>query len=166
MNRPPTNASTMHSDDFLIRFRNSGLTSRPGSVAGVVPFGMGDLDHVEIPDRPEIGRVDGVQRQSTTDRDSRDKRVVRSGASLASYASQIGRYLAKGSSGPRIERQGFEIRLGLLEMRLSCGSLRLRSCNQGANGQFSKGYAGNRWRLGQVCRSGQTREHDHGAGVQ
>lgn len=95
-----------------------------------------ERNNVEIVDACEISRVAGVDREIVGDRRRRDHRVVRARCGLTAYTPQTRRDSAERSRRARIKRERIEVRLSLLQMRLTRGTLPLIPGNQRTNRQL------------------------------
>jgi hypothetical protein len=100
----------------------------------------------------EVARVRGVHGQVQRDGDRSDHGVVRTSLRRSTATVQAGRYLAERPRRRRVERQGLEVRLRLLQHGLAAGSLALRGSHERADRQLRQRDAGDA-RLRRQCLS-------------
>ena len=84
---------------------------------------MLDRAQVQTADTAEVAGIDGVQRQAVGDRDGGDESVKGASPSFASHGAQIGRDGGEGTGRRLVERQGLEVRFGLLQVSLPGGAV-------------------------------------------
>ena len=84
----------------------------------------------------EVIRVAGVQGKAVSHGRRCNHRVVGAGVDLSAGAPQRRGHSAEGPCGGGVERQRIEIGLGLLEVRLTRGTLRISRCHQGPDGKL------------------------------
>ena len=84
---------------------------------------MGDGPHVEILDADEVVRIDCVEREVVGDSHCGDQHVESASCSLSSCRAQTGCDTTELACRRGIERDRFEVGLGLLHVRLPGGAL-------------------------------------------
>jgi hypothetical protein len=110
---------------------------------------MRDRHQVEFVDPREIVRVAGVEGQLVCDRCGGDQGVIRPGRWLAAAPTKVRGHSSEGARRRRIEGDGLEIGLRLLEMGLTSGTFRLVARQQRSDGQLGQSHGAYRGLLGQ-----------------
>lgn len=119
----------------------------------------------EVGDPGEVVLVAGEERQIVGDRDGGDQRIERPSLRLATGLAERGRDPAERPGSRRIECQGFEGDLDLLESSLTRGTLLRVVGHQRADRQLDEGDGGDGRVIGQDGRV-EPAEQDDGVGVE
>ena len=91
---------------------------------------VGHLDDNELSDVLEVAWIAGIERQGVGDGGGRDERVLGARGGFLPGTAAGGCHAAERASCAGVERDGLEIGLGLLKMRLACGPYLVGTRNQ------------------------------------
>ena len=143
-----------------------GVTVHSADAESLGAFGRRKRYDVETRNTGEVCGVARVKRKTVGERRRGDHGVIGSRRRFAPRPAQRCSNLTERTSRTRIERQRFEVRLGLLEMRLPGSALLIRCRDERSNREFGKRDRGDQRLLGQEQWIIESRERDDRARVE